>query len=301
MVNVNTLAISLALCLGLVAQSPATPQGAVDQHWRDDMERENIMAATVEIHFNWNRRPKNLKVMRTMFFSKKDGPDSQVTDPARLRSLRESGLERDVDEEALKRTREGGWFLEPPRKPVKYAAAYVHLAVEEPSSRNPQLFRTYDPHSTELEDAAFVGDAAAIRQALVAGVPRSEATQALGLAVEGESMLVLRMLLDSGADVNASDKAGETPLTVAAKLGKTAVLKMLLDSRADVNAPGEGGETPLMVAARFGKTANVEFLLAAGADVNVRTPGGETALLLAQAYHHREIADLLERTGAKSR
>lgn len=52
-------------------------------------------------------------------------------------------------------------------------------------------------------------------------------------------------LLDAGADVNAHDEVGSTPLHFAAKGESEEVIRLLIDSGADVNATNNRGETPL--------------------------------------------------------
>ena len=60
--------------------------------------------------------------------------------------------------------------------------------------------------------------------------------------------------------------------------GTPSVVKTLLDAGADPNARDEDGFTPLHVAAGHSKTpAVVKILLDAGADPNARTTTGKTA------------------------
>ena len=51
---------------------------------------------------------------------------------------------------------------------------------------------------------------------------------------EGHTNLV-RLLINCGADVNAVEHDGETPLHIAARLRRTDDLKMLIDAGADIN------------------------------------------------------------------
>ena len=83
----------------------------------------------------------------------------------------------------------------------------------------------------------------------------------------------VRMLLDHGADVNAADATGRTPLHYAAasELLSVDMVKLLVEHGADLNAPvkhqhsGDSGLTPLDLANWFGKTPVVDALLKAGA------------------------------------
>jgi ankyrin repeat protein len=104
-------------------------------------------------------------------------------------------------------------------------------------------------------------------------------------ALRGGDHRAVARLVAAGADVNAPDESGATPLMYAAAFSTLADLRLLVDHRADVNAANANGSTALMWAA--GDAAKVRFLLANGAAVNARTKDGTTALLA--AARHRKI------------
>ena len=58
-------------------------------------------------------------------------------------------------------------------------------------------------------------------------------------------------LLDCGANIEARDSLGETPLRRAVNCGRTAVAALLLERGADLHSRGRTGHTPLS-AARVG-------------------------------------------------
>jgi ankyrin repeat protein len=72
---------------------------------------------------------------------------------------------------------------------------------------------------------------------------------------------------------------------------------MLIRNGAEVNAWDKRGCTPLMLAAEKGRTETVEMLLSKGADVNAKDKHGNTALWWAR--NSAEIQEILKRYGAK--
>lgn len=55
--------------------------------------------------------------------------------------------------------------------------------------------------------------------------------------------LIAKLLVEYGADINAKDKKGDTPLILAAKSGNSLMLKMLLEAKADFNVRNKRGKT----------------------------------------------------------
>ncbi len=77
------------------------------------------------------------------------------------------------------------------------------------------------------------------------------------------------------------------------------VSKLLIDAGADVNAKDYFGETPLYHCRTLGLPDVVKLLLEAGADVNVVNKEGKTPLDVAEAEGHKRVATLLRKYGAQ--
>ena len=83
---------------------------------------------------------------------------------------------------------------------------------------------------------------------------------------------MINILLEAGANANASLLEGETALMTAARAGRPEAVELLLDQGADPNAKESGlGETALMWAAARNHSAAIRTLIGRGADVNARS------------------------------
>lgn len=114
----------------------------------------------------------------------------------------------------------------------------------------------------------------------------------------------LEALLQSGADPNAADARGGTPLhaaiTAAGRPGNTTAygnVKMLLKYGADPSRKDSSGITPLTKAVVGGSEALVEALLAGGADPNQITRTGVSALALAEMLGNAGAAAAIREAG----
>ncbi len=117
-------------------------------------------------------------------------------------------------------------------------------------------------------------------------------------AGNGDSELV-EALLESGADINATNEQKQTALHNAANKGHTNIVKILLDSGANANATDMFGHTPLFIPVYIGALDIVEELLNAGAHVDARSRiTGQTPLMFAVAGTRTRVVEKLLEKGA---
>lgn len=113
------------------------------------------------------------------------------------------------------------------------------------------------------------------------------------------SAYVAQVLVSHGADVNAKREDGAAPLHRAARTGSRQVARVLVQAGADVNA-SHGGITPLHIAARLGHWPVADLLLSSGADLDAVDDRGRTALELAESAGHRDVVELVRRHAVRS-
>ncbi len=164
--------------------------------------------------------------------------------------------------------------------------------------------------------------------------PRQRLDYALLSAARKGDMTKIKPLLVKGANPNAHDGHGNTPLllllqnerytgrhvsapvttfhsdgtatatfeetydnAVAASTPDTDAVKALLSRGANVNAANHGGTTPLMIAASHQTLDCVNLLLSHGADIHANTADGSNVLFWAVGFGHTQMLALLLKKG----
>jgi ankyrin repeat protein/mono/diheme cytochrome c family protein len=165
--------------------------------------------------------------------------------------------------------------------------------------------------NTPLMAAGLYGNTEAVQLLLKAGADvqatnRAGATALLRAATFEEKAA---LLVAAGASVNARSALGNTPLHLAArKPGNHRTVRLLLDHGAQANATNMFGATPLMAAAAAGDLESARLLLERGADINARPNmngdgfiwgGGRTPLMWAAFNGDQALVKLLLERGAK--
>ena len=142
---------------------------------------------------------------------------------------------------------------------------------------------------TPLSLAAFRGHRATVEALLANGADINAGGPLLEALREGRvfgkktfectsCLAVAELLIEKGADVNATNGVGDAPLHIASSYGQTSIVTQLLAKGANVNGKGYVQSTPLHNATRGGHLPIVEQLLAKGADVNAKDRSGARPL-----------------------
>jgi len=110
---------------------------------------------------------------------------------------------------------------------------------------------------------------------------------------------ILKVLIDAGADVNARNEFGVTPIMYAAvRYDSQEAIPLLVRAGADVNAADRDGRTALMFAAVDGREDLVRALLDAGADPTARDSENMSVWAFAAQSEDEEVIRMIEAAGA---
>ena len=133
--------------------------------------------------------------------------------------------------------------------------------------------------------AAEEGNLQKVKDLLAAGADiKVDGGQALIFSLALKHRDLSRFLIEQGADIRAQDLDHNTPLYFAVEdpygdEETVRIVELLLQRGADPNAPGIGGETPFQAACADAKIEVVRMLLRHGAKVNfAERTGGDTPL-----------------------
>ena len=127
----------------------------------------------------------------------------------------------------------------------------------------------------------------------------AQATPLMAAAIVGD-IPAMKVLIDSGANVNEANIYGITPLhyalirtSMGRRQGRIGVVSFLVNHGANVNSKTITGRTPLMEASNIGDTDATKFLVANGAQIDLSDKYGSTALGLATSRLCYDIVSYL--------
>lgn len=123
----------------------------------------------------------------------------------------------------------------------------------------------------------------------------------LGSAIKRNYVDLIKLLVESGADVNLEFGSGYTyyPLTLAVNIRNIEVIRFLLDNGADPNVRTQNRITPLYIASYENRLRIVKLLLSKGADPNFEVRPGYISLSYALSYTCHNAIRILLLAGSK--
>jgi hypothetical protein len=185
--------------------------------------------------------------------------------------------------------------MDPPNAAEKLAVS-VRYGDPKPCSEALAKNELDQPSKNELLNLAARNGRVEIMLMLLEGGAEAEAKDKVGRtplmsAVQSRNPEAINLLVQKGANVNSRDSQDGTALLRAAgTYGNAPTVVALIGAGADVNAADRNGQTPLMWAARWGDAARVEALLKAGAKLDARDAKGLSAADYARARADADAA-----------
>lgn len=150
---------------------------------------------------------------------------------------------------------------------------------------------------TVLHTATMTSLTPSILELLVAGgadvnARNKDGVSPLLIAVQKRNFAHVKFYAERGADINSADKAGTTPLSLALKDGQ-AMLEMLVN-RTNALSHDSNGNTPLHTAVIVNASIEqIRYLISLTDDINARNSDGNNALYLAVERNNKKIGELL--------
>ena len=179
-------------------------------------------------------------------------------------------------------------------------------------------------NTPEIIKASTEGDTVKVQSLLEIGVS-TETRDLYGrtaLMTASKHLKVLEILLNNGANINAVDSSGKTPLIFSVFASNIQATKFLLERGADAHTRDKSGRLPLTYAweasnyemlevfydaepkfdiasaAVVGKLEGVKDILREGSNIDKRSEFGETALTASIGRDHFAVAKYLIQVGA---
>jgi len=123
--------------------------------------------------------------------------------------------------------------------------------------------------------------------------------EALHCAVAANKLSTLRLLIDSGSNLNALTNDNKTVLHMVAGSGYYDLCSFLVANKSNLNVQDNKGYTALHIALESKADSISKFLINSGADFNLPTNENKSAIILAIENNSPEIVELLLQKGAE--
>uniref|UniRef100_A0A670Y6W1 Ribonuclease L n=1 Tax=Pseudonaja textilis TaxID=8673 RepID=A0A670Y6W1_PSETE len=120
----------------------------------------------------------------------------------------------------------------------------------------------------------------------------------LNTAVKNGDLMLVRQLLEDGADINAKVEYGWTPLHSAVQINSKKIVKFLLEKGADPLARKDNGATPFILAGLTGNVKLLKLFLDKGSSINECDINGFTAFMEAACEGKEKALRFLYKRGA---
>ena len=156
-------------------------------------------------------------------------------------------------------TRSAYEYKQQERYEYKHQEGYEYKSQDDSAYYNAQS-------SYDVDDAAVIG--------MASGISEQDVEDIFSFG-RHERCADIERLLDRGIPINVRDEHGNTLLTIACQNGSKRVAKIVLRRGADINARNFKGNTPLHYCYHYGYGDTLgQYLLSKGADASIRNNSG---------------------------
>jgi len=150
--------------------------------------------------------------------------------------------------------------------------------------------------------AAALGYSSEVERLIKAGADveaeNAEGATPLYFAILNKKPETVKTLIKYGADVNKQSLLNENPLILSMKIRDQEIAEILIRGGADINYQTRSGVTPLHISAAYGMFNFADMLLYYDADIDKKDDEGTTPLMAAVWAGYPDIADLFIQNGA---
>jgi ankyrin repeat protein len=161
---------------------------------------------------------------------------------------------------------------------------------DEPWNQTALMYAAQSGHLCAVKFLLRAGSRVFARDKSLPGEPAGR--QPLHYAARTKNVDVIDVLLDAGANPNAMDSMGDTPVNTAIWEGNIEVVRLLLRRGADPNLKpkSKAHNPPLLIAAMAGKSEMVKLLIEVGADPNGLGELRQTPIIVAAYSEDDQVA-----------
>lgn len=156
---------------------------------------------------------------------------------------------------------------------------------------------------TVLHTATMLQAGASVIKTLTAGgadinARNKEGVTPLAIAIQSKDIQTIKYLTESGANIHTQDTHGNSPLSLAFELDND-IFEAILN-KTNCNSQDSEGNTPLHIAllkkAPIGK---LKYIIGLTQDVNIRNRDGNSPLFIAAVQNRKDIGEILLEKGAE--
>jgi ankyrin repeat protein len=177
---------------------------------------------------------------------------------------------------------------------VQMLVDIAHIAVNSRDKKDctPLHYAMHDGDQESHDDVSLCAERLLERGADVEAQNNRGSTP-LHLAASKTSEKSVRLLIKNGAMINLQNNKSQTALHKASRHGHLDIVRLLLDHKADIDLQDNHGSTPLHLAIYHMSREAVQLFLDRGADVTLQNGKGQAALHRALQRGHPDIIQLI--------